>query len=246
MSEPATPIPAPDEPPLPIVTEPPPAPGAVKVSARTATVLLLFTLAFTTLMAVTYNATKPILDASAQAQKLKLIGEVLPPEAYDNDLLADVVELPPTPALGLAENSRAYRARKAGADVALVLEAAANDGYSGRIGLVLAMFADGRLRAVRVSQHKETPGLGDYIDPRKDKNKARPWIEQFNGQGYDLALGGRWKVKKDGGQFDARTGATISARAVTNASGKALVWAAERRDKLFAAPAGTVYQEKSP
>jgi electron transport complex protein RnfG len=96
------------------------------------------------------------------------------------------------------------------------------------------------------SQHKETPGLGDYIDPKKDKNKSNPWIEQFSGQGYDLALGGHWKVKKDGGRFDARAGATISARAVTNASGKALIWIAERRAALFALPAGTTLQEKTP
>lgn len=231
---------------VPIIGEPSPEPGAMRVSARTATVLLLFTTVFTALMAFTYKATKPILDASAQAQRLKLIGEVLPPTLYDNDLLADAVTLPATPALGLDEPSLAYRARKGGEPVALVLEAAANNGYSGRIGLVLAMLADGRLRAVRVSQHKETPGLGDYIDPKKDKNKSNPWIEQFSGQGYDLALGGHWKVKKDGGRFDARAGATISARAVANASGKALIWAAERRDALFALPSGATMTEKTP
>jgi electron transport complex protein RnfG len=229
-----------------IVSEPLPEPGAAKVSARTATVLLVFTVVFTMLMAFTYNATKPILDASAQAQRLKLIGEVLPSALYDNDLLADAVTLPAAPALGLDQPSLAYRARKGGAPVALVIEAAANNGYSGRIDLVLAVLPDGSLQAVRVSQHKETPGLGDYIDPKKDKNKANPWIEQFSGQGYDLALGGRWKVKKDGGRFDARAGATISARAVTNASGKALIWAAERRDALFALPSGATLQEKHP
>lgn len=244
MSDPQDSPPLADTPPAP--GEAPREPGAVKVSLRTATVLLLFTIVFTALMAYTHDATKPILDASAQAQKLKLIGEVLPPGLYDNDLLADTVMLPATPALGLEEPSPAYRARKGGEPVALVFEAGANDGYSGRIGLVLAVLADGRLRAVRVSQHKETPGLGDYIDPKKDKNKAQPWIDQFNGYGYDLALGGHWKVKKDGGRFDARAGATISARAVTNASGKALVWAAERRTALFDLPAGATLQKKGP
>ena len=244
MSDPQDRLPLDDTPPAPGEVQR--QPGAMKVSARTATVLLLFTIVFTALMAFTHDMTKPILDASAQAQKLKLIGEVLPPTLYDNDLLADAVTLPATPALGLDEPSLAYRARKGGEPVDLVFEACANNGYSGRIGLVLAVLADGRLRAVRVSQHKETPGLGDYIDPKKDKNKSNPWIEQFSGQGYDLALGGHWKVKKDGGRFDARAGATISARAVTNASGKALIWIAERRAALFALPAGTTLQEKTP
>lgn len=209
---------------------------SLRISYSSAVVLVLFTLVFTGLMAATYQATKPMLDASAQAEKLKLINEVLPPRSYDNDLLADAVSLPPLKELGLDDGSKLYRARKNGQPVALVLEAAAPDGYSGRIGLVLAVTADARLSAVRVTGHKETPGLGDYIDPKKDKNKANPWIGQFADQGYGLVQEGRWKVKKDGGQFAYRTGATISARAVTNASGKAVAWTAERRDKLFALP----------
>jgi electron transport complex protein RnfG len=50
-------------------------------------------------------------------------------------------------------------------------------------------------------------------------------------------------VKKDGGRFDQMSGATISARAVTNASGRALAWAAENRDRLFALPANARYEE---
>lgn len=217
---------------------------SLRISASSAVVLLLFTLVFTGLMAFTYSATKPLLDASAQAEKLKLINEVLPPNSYDNDLLADAIVVKPTRELGLEDESKLYRARKSGQPVALVLEAAAADGYAGRIGLVLAVAADGRLTALRVTGHKETPGLGDYIDPKKDKNKASPWITQFNGQGYDLALGGLWKVRKDGGPFAYRTGATISARAVTNASGTAMAWAVERRDRLFALPISAKFEEQ--
>lgn len=218
-------------------------PSVLRISFRTALVLLVFTLVFTALMAFTYNATLPLLEASAREEKLKLIGEILPPPDYDNDLLEDAVVLPAAPALGLGNASLLYRARKGGQPVALVLEAAAPDGYSGRIGLVMAVRADGTLAALRVTAHKETPGLGDYIDPKKDKNKSKPWITQFEGIGFDTVLGGNWKVTKDGGRFDARTGATISARAVTNASGRALAWAAERKDALFALPAKAQYKE---
>lgn len=216
---------------------------SLRISVSSAAVLLLFTLVFTGMMAFTYRATKPMLDASAQAEKLKLINEVLPPASYDNDLLADGVVLPPTRDLGLDGESMIYRARKSGQPVAIVMETAAPDGYAGRIALVLAIAADGRLLAMRVTGHRETPGLGDYIDPKKDKNKASPWIKQFNNQGYDLALGGGWKVKKDGGQFAYRAGATISARAIANASGKAVIWAAERRERLFALPVGAKLEE---
>lgn len=215
----------------------------LRISFSSAVVLVLFTLVFTGLMAATYQSTRPILAASAAAEKLKLINEVLPPATYDNDLLADAIDLPPVKELGATDATRLYRARKGGQPVALVLEAAAPDGYAGRIGLVLAVTADGRMTAVRVTGHKETPGLGDYINPKKDKNKLKPWIAQFNDQGQDLALSGRWKVKKDGGEFAYRTGATISARAVTNATGKAMLWAAERRDALFTHPVGATFVE---
>jgi Na+-translocating ferredoxin:NAD+ oxidoreductase subunit G len=213
-------------------------PSVVRISSRTAFTLLVFTAAFTLLMAITYNATKPILDANAVAAKLKLIGEVLPAAEYDNDLLADFILLPPTKALGTDEETKVYRARKDGKPAALVLEAVAPDGYSGRIDLVLAVRTDGRLAALRVTGHRETPGLGDYIDPKKDKHKDHPWVKQFDNQPADLVAAGQWKVKKDGGRFDYMSGATISPRAVTNASGRALAWAIHHSEDLLELPAG--------
>jgi electron transport complex protein RnfG len=229
----------------PVIDLPPPqASGAVRISARTAFILLVFTLVFTALMAGVYQLTKPVLDATALDAKRRTIAEVLPADAYDNDLLADTITLPVLPALGLSEPTQLYRARKAGEAVALVFETAASDGYSGEIRLILAVRADGRLAAVRVTAHKETPGLGDYIDPKKDKNKANPWISQFNQIGFSEVPQNQWRVKKDGGVFDQRTGATISARAVTKASGRGLAWANDHAAALFALPAAARYEEK--
>ncbi|MBI5793145.1 MAG: RnfABCDGE type electron transport complex subunit G [Rhodocyclales bacterium] len=210
--------------------------SVLRISMRTAAIMLAFTLVFTAMMAGTYKATEPLVAASALAEKLRLIGEVLPPGAYDNDLMADAITLAPQPALGLDDDTRLWRARRNGVPVALVFEAAARDGYSGRIGLIVAVGSDGKLLAMRVTTHKETPGLGDYIDPKKDRNKARPWITQFNGLGFAEVPREKWRVKKDGGRFDQMSGATISARAVTNAGGRALAWAAEHRERLFALP----------
>lgn len=218
--------------------------SVLRISVRTAVIMLGFTLVFTALMAGTYKLTEPLVAASAAAEKLRLIGEVLPPRLHDNDVMADAIVLPPQKALGTDEDSRVWRARKAGQPVALVFEAAARDGYSGRIGLIAAVSADGRLLALRVTSHKETPGLGDYIDPKKDRNKARPWITQFNGLGLSEVPRDKWRVKKDGGRFDQMNGATISARAVTNASGRALAWVVENRDRLFALPANSRYEDQ--
>ncbi|MDP2823868.1 MAG: electron transport complex subunit RsxG [Sulfuritalea sp.] len=218
--------------------------SVLHISVRTAGIMLAFTLVFTALMAGTYRATAPLVAASALAEKLRLIGEVLPTGMYDNDLMADAIVLPAQKALGLDDETRLWRARRAGAPVALVFEAAAPNGYSGRIGLIVAVAADGRLIAVRVTTHKETPGLGDYIDPKKDRNKARPWITQFSNLGFDSVPREKWRVKKDGGRFDQMSGATISARAVANANGRALAWAVERREALFALPANGRFEEK--
>jgi electron transport complex protein RnfG len=222
----------------------PPEPDSLRISARTAMILLVFTLVFTALMAQMYQMTRPVIEATAQDAKRRLIGEVLPAGDYDNDLLADAIELPPVAAMGLPEPTPLYRARKQGQPAALIFEAAATDGYSGEIRLILAVRADGHLAAVRVTQHRETPGLGDYIDPRKDKNKKSPWINQFDQQSFATVPRERWRVKKDGGHFDQRVGATISARAITNATGRAMAWVQENAGALYALPATARFEEK--
>ena len=212
-------------------------PTALGLSARTGSVMVVFTIVFTALMAFTYGATKNQIEASATEEKMKLISEVLPPASYDNLLLDDYVELGPTPELGLAEGGRVYRARRAGQPAALLLETTAPDGYSGRVDLIVAVRADGGVSGVRAVTHRETPGLGDYIDPKKDKDKKAPWILQFTG--FDAGRLPMLKVRKDGGEIAYHTGATISARAVTNAVARAARYAADNQNRLFAAPSGS-------
>lgn len=210
------------------------APGLLDTSLRSAGLLLVFALVCTALMAWIYGATLPSITAAAEREKMKLIDEILPRTLYDNALLADSLELPSAPALGQDQPVHIYRARKGGTAVALVFEAIAPDGYGGPIRLVMAVGADGRVLGVRVITHKETPGLGDYIDPRKDKNKQQPWIEQFAARGKPGLGLADWKVKKDGGAFDYMTGATITPRAVVQAVGRAALFAAAERERLFA------------
>ncbi len=212
-------------------------PTALGLSARTGGVMVAFTIVFTALMAFTYGATKDQIDASAAEEKMKLISEVLPPASYDNLLLDDYAALGPTRELGLDNGGRVYRARQAGQPAALILEATAPDGYSGRIDLIVAVRADGSVSGVRAVSQRETPGLGDYIDPKKDKDKKAPWITQFTG--LEAARLPQCKVKKDGGDIAYHTGATISARAVTNAVARAARYAADNQNRLFAAPSGS-------
>jgi electron transport complex protein RnfG len=210
------------------------APAAIKMAIRTAVILFIFVIVFTAFLSGAYIWTKPALEASAAEEKMKLISEVLPRSAYDNDLLKDTLEIAPNTTLGLDEASTVYRARKAGQASAVVLEAVAPDGYSGKIRLLIAINLDGTLAGVRVTQHKETPGLGDYIEPKKDKNKTRPWITQFNGLSLTTVSDRDWKVKKDGGRFDSVVGATVTPRAIIKAVRKATQYVAENREQLYA------------
>jgi len=184
---------------------------------RSAIRLFLFVVIATALLSITHQLTNPRIEASKVAEKMKFINEVLPPDRYDNDLVADTRILPATPELGQKSESTVYRARKNGAPYAIVLEAIAPDGYAGNIRLVMGITLQGEITGVRVVAHQETPGLGDYIDPRKDKNKTRPWIAQFTGLFAPNVPDGEWRVKKEKGRFDQRAGATVSPRAVIGA-----------------------------
>ena len=210
----------------------------ISMAARTAATLFVFVIIFTGLLSGAYLWTKPAIEASAAEETMKLVDEVLPRTEYDNALLEDTLTLPATPELGLSDKSTLYRARKAGQPVALVFEAVAPDGYAGKIKLLVAIRTDGQVAGVRVTQHKETPGLGDYSEVKKDKNKARPWITQFTGKTLAGAADKDWKVKKDGGRIDHYAGATVTPRAVVKAVHKAVKWADSQRDKLLAETGG--------
>jgi electron transport complex protein RnfG len=194
---------------------------------KLAMVLSIFSLVGTVLLALTFDATRDNIAASEKKAKLALIGQILPSTLYDNDLLQDTLVLPPQPELGGVE-STAYRARKANEPSAVVLEAIAPDGYSGKIKLLIAIKQNGEISGVRVVAHKETPGLGDYIDAARND-----WIKQFDGTSLSQIDSKGWKVKKDGGHFDYMAGATITPRAVVKAVHNALLFYDANREKIW-------------
>jgi electron transport complex protein RnfG len=118
--------------------------------------------------------------------------------------------------------------------VAAIIEPVAPDGYSGSIRLIVAMTPEGRLLGVRVLEHHETPGLGDAIEERRSA-----WIRSFEGRGLDDPPLPRWKVRKDGGDFDQLTGATVTPRAVVAAVRNTLLYARRQGTTLFEPPPAT-------
>lgn len=197
-------------------------------------ILLIFTLVFTGILAYTYDITHQEIQRNEDNARRKLVAETLPPHSFNNDLLSNQISLPRDPLLGADTPMLAWQARQNNTAVAIVLEATAPDGYSGKINLLIGVTADGRLSGVRVVSHKETPGLGDYIELAKSK-----WILLFDGKSLTHPDDNGWKVKKDGGQFDYMAGATITPRAVIKAVHHALQYVALHRDTLFAVNAGS-------
>jgi electron transport complex protein RnfG len=111
-----------------------------------------------------------------------------------------------------------------------VLSSIAPNGYNGEIKLLIGIKYNGELAGVRVISHKETPGLGDKIDAKKSD-----WILKFEGLSLTNPTESKWKVAKDGGEFDQFTGATITPRAIVEAVKKSLVFFQQHRDQLFEA-----------
>ena len=200
----------------------------VRTAVSTALALLAFTVVGTGLLAGTYGLTRDTIAQTELETQRRLIAQALPEGSYDNNPVAEAITLAPDARLGSRKGSLAYPARKDGRTVAVVLEAIAPDGYAGEIRLIVGIAADGRINGVRVTTHKETPGLGDYIEVQKS-----PWVRQFDGTSLAAPAEGMWKVRKDGGNFDAMAGATVTPRAVVAAVHRTLQYFEQHKAQLL-------------
>lgn len=204
-----------------------------KPMVRAAAILGLFSLLGLGLVALVHDRTEPRIAANERAVLLANLQALIPADSFDNDLLTDTVTAA-DPTLGTDRPVTLYRARKNGRPVAAVLSPVAPDGYNGAIRLLVAIRADGTLAGARVLAHRETPGLGDPIDLAKSG-----WLLGFAGRSLDDPPENRWTVKRDGGDFDQFTGATITPRAVVKAVYRTLVFFRSNRERLFEAAAGS-------
>ncbi|WP_430009200.1 electron transport complex subunit RsxG [Methylophaga lonarensis] len=195
---------------------------------RVGLLLAIFAITATVLVALTETQTRERIVENQRQATLRAIAAVVPEQSFDNDILTDTLTLPATAALGTTEATTVYRARLDETPVAAVLNVVAPNGYSGSIHMLVGIYYDGTVSGVRVIAHKETPGLGDKIDERRDD-----WILQFSGLSLENPPAVRWKVKRDGGSFDQFTGATITPRAVVGAVQQALIYFEEHRERLF-------------
>jgi Na+-translocating ferredoxin:NAD+ oxidoreductase subunit G len=170
---------------------------AIKMIGATA----IFCLVAGLLLAWTNKITK---DPIEKAQRMELINglrRVLP--ECDNDLLADAKTVEDNGAKWTF-----YPGRKDGKCVGVAFRTSSGKGYGGLIQVLVGVLPDGTINKLEIGENKETPGLGTKV-----KNES--FTKQFIGKS---ASDTRWAaVKKDGGEIQAITGATISSRAVSDA-----------------------------
>jgi electron transport complex protein RnfG len=201
---------------------------AYRPIAISAAFLFLFAVSGAGLVAFTFDNTEEKIAQNERRALLRSLNELIPQSRYDNDIFNDILYVQNSELLGTSEPVPVYRARKQGWPVAAVLAPLAPDGYSGAIRLLVAINVDGTLAGARVVQHRETPGLGDAIEAERSD-----WILGFKGRSLTNPPDERWKVKRDGGEFDHFTGATITPRAVVKAIKKALIYFRRHNHKLF-------------
>lgn len=194
--------------------------------SKNSLILGLFAAATAAVIAGTFQLTQSRIAAEEKKAASAALIDMVPKSRHNNDMLEDTLTLDTETSqeLGFHQPVAIHIAKQDNQPVAFVVPSIAPDGYSGDIKLIIAINTDGTIAGSRVLAHKETPGLGDKIDLRKSD-----WIKSFDGRSLNNPTREKWKVKKDGGEFDQFTGATITPRAVVNRIQKTLVLFQEKR-----------------
>ena len=183
----------------------------------------------TFLVTSTHRLTAERIEKNREAFLESNLASVLGGLYYDSQLSKSAIEI--AAAQDLPGNSpvTVYRVYSEDKPVAALFVVTARGGYSGPIRLLIGIEADGTLSAVRVLEHRETPGLGDLIESSKSD-----WLEQFPGKSLLTPDRAQWAIRRDGGEFDQLTGASITPRAVIKAIRETLIYFESHKDEVFA------------
>ncbi|MEZ9823119.1 electron transport complex subunit RsxG [Shewanella sp. 10N.286.45.A1] len=192
----------------------------------------LFALLCTGLVAIVNQLTFAKIKQQEQIELSRVLHQIIPDEIHDNELTEHCITIESSEFLGTTKPLPAYIATRNGDGVAIAIETVAPDGYNGNIKIIIGLNQAGEVLGVRTLSHQETPGLGDKIELRKSD-----WVTKFNGLSVSSEKDKRWHVKKDGGQIDQFTGATITPRAYVKAVKLATLYFNENKQALLSAPA---------
>jgi len=163
--------------------------------------LTLISLGASAALGYVYELTKEPIALSVLNKKIEAIKLVVP--EFNNNPNEDLMRI----ATGEGDTLEVYPAKKDSAVVGYAVKTYTSKGFSGNISLIAGFKPDGSIINIAVLEQKETPGLGTKMTEPKFK-------DQFNGKNPSQF---NMTVKKDGGQVDAITAATISSRAFCDA-----------------------------
>ena len=178
-------------------------------------------------LSATHHLTKKRIASTQHQWLTNNLASILPNGPFDNDPLLSAHNIN-APSLGSDKPLTVYPVYKDEKPLAAVLTVIAPNGYNGQITLLLGVSVNGTIIGARVTNHNETPGLGDDIELKRSE-----WIHSFSNKSLSNTTSLYWNVRKDNGTFDAFTGATITPRAVIHAVYRALKWFENNQDRVF-------------
>jgi electron transport complex protein RnfG len=184
----------------------------------------------TALVAMTFTLTKDRIVANEKAWIERNLQPALAGLIFDSGVTESKLTIPAPHELPGTDDAIIYRVYAAEAPVAALFVVSARDGYSGPIRLLIGIDVEGTVTAVQVLEHRETPGLGDRVESGKSD-----WAKQFDGRSLINPAPNGWEIKRDGGEFDQLTGATVTPRAIVNAVRETLLYFAANEASVFAA-----------
>ncbi len=194
-----------------------------KAIRKSAIGLAIFAFFTAGIISGTQSLTKKTIANNERNYEARLLLSLLP-EGYSAEQLLDTgktlssLPLESVELLSVDDSEKFYQAINTdGEIIAVILPLVAPQGYTESIRLIIGIKPNGEVLGVRVTKHKETPGLGDRVETQKSN-----WIYEFNDKSLANPMPEKWQVKKDGGAFDQLTGATITPRAIVKATFQSL------------------------
>jgi electron transport complex protein RnfG len=184
------------------------------------------------LVAITYSLTSERIAANEQAWLEKSLEPALAGLTFEGSVSESMLVLSTPHDLPGPDDVIIYRVYADEHPVAALFAVTARDGYAGAIRVLIGIEYDGTITGIRILEHRETPGLGDKIvSSRSD------WVYQFDGRSLGDPRLEEWAIKRDGGEFDQLTGASVTPRAVIKVAKETLIYFAAHRDEIFSASA---------
>lgn len=209
------------------------------VDFRSGITLAVIATVCTTLVGATWKLTRARIAANEQAYLEQSLAPALSGFFYDGDVSESKLTIPAPHELPGSEDAVVYRLYSGEEPVAALFVVSARDGYAGSIKLLVGVGHDGVVSGVRALAHRETPGLGDGIESSKSD-----WILQFDGRSLTSPAPPAWRIKRDGGQFDQLSGASVTSRAVVRAVNETLQYFDANKTAIFEAPADDKRKEQ--